>query len=266
MEQSGGIPRERLQQNLEKVRAHVAEAAAKAGRAADAVTLLAVTKTVGLAEIQTLMELGVRDFGESRIQDGERKIRACGDRQPIPTQPGGGGQTANSQTTGNWCQSPNRVNWHLIGHLQTNKADKAAKLFQAMHAVDSLRIAQALNKERLKATLPPLPCLFEINVAGEAQKYGLPPEVKAVGELLRQCTELPGLKVVGLMCMAPYAENAEAASRPVFRRLRELLAEANATGHYPTALTELSMGMSQDYGIAVEEGATMVRVGSALFE
>ncbi|MGD0091293.1 MAG: YggS family pyridoxal phosphate-dependent enzyme [Planctomycetota bacterium] len=153
-----------------------------------------------------------------------------------------------------------------MGHLQTNKADKAAGLFQAVHTVDSLRVAQALNKERLKRSLPPLLCLLEVNVAGEAQKFGLPPALAEAGELLRQCAELAGLKLAGLMCMAPYTERPEATSRPVFRRLRELLAEANAKGCYPTPLTELSMGMSQDYAIAIEEGATMVRVGTALFE
>lgn len=235
------IPGERLRRNLERVRAGLAAAAAKAARAVTEIKLIAVTKTVGPAEIRELLELGVRDFGEARVQDTEQKFRSFA---PTPTPPG----------------------WHLIGHLQTNKADKAARLFQTVHTVDSLRVAQALSKERLKAALPPLPCLLEVNVARETQKFGLPPEPAAIGALLQQCAELPGLRLTGLMSMAPYSENPEATSRPVFRRLRELLAEANAGGFYPAPLTELSMGMTQDYMIAIEEGATMVRVGSALFE
>ena len=280
------------------MRARIAEAAARPSRRAEAIKLVAVTKTVGLAEIQKLLELGVSDLGESRVQDAERKIRAYaapeGDRQPISKLPEIGvsppppeiGVSPPPPEIG--VSPPPR--WHLIGHLQTNKADKAARLFHVVHAVDSLRVAQALNKERLgqRGTdsqfpncrpllaacrlgvsvplLPPLPCLLEINVAAEAQKFGLRPEISAVVELLKPCAELPGLKITGLMCMAPYSENPEATSRPVFRRLRELLAEVNAKGLYPAPLTELSMGMTQDYIIAIEEGATMVRVGTALFE
>lgn len=252
-EMSESIPRERLARNVEQVRARMREAAVKAHRPVDAVKLIAVTKTVGLAEVLALHDLGVRDFGESRIQDAERKIR-----------------TLAAKTTG--------MDWHLIGHLQTNKADKAARLFATVHSVDSSRVAEALNKERLKASLlPPLPCLLEVNAAGEAQKFGLPAEASGIVEMLRQCTELSALKVVGLMCMAPYSDSPEATSRPVFRRLRELLGEVNRRlnelpgelnsrtgGRAP--LTELSMGMTQDYAIAIEEGATMVRVGTALFE
>ena len=277
------IPGERIQRNLAKVRARMAEAAASASRPVEPIRLVAVTKTVGLAEIQKLLELGVSDLGESRVQDAERKIRAYaapgpeGDRHPIPTGVGIGVSTPPPSGV-----SP-QPRWHLIGHLQTNKADKAAKLFHTVHAVDSLRVAQALNKERLGCRgtdsqspncrklvsvplLPPLPCLLEVNVSGEAQKFGLRPDVSAVGEILRSCAELPGLQILGLMCMAPYSEHPEATSRPVFRRLRELLAEANTKGFCPSPLAELSMGMTQDYAIAIEEGATMVRVGTALFE
>jgi hypothetical protein len=249
------IPPERMQRNYEEVRARIADAATKVSRPIDAVKLVAVTKSVGVAEIKCLLELGLRNLGEARVQDGERKIRgvlALG-REPVPRQLESG------------VLPPLR--WHLIGHLQTNKADKAAKLFQVVHSVDSLRVAQALNKERLKLpVLPPLPCLLEINAAGETQKFGLAPDAAAVGELLQQCAGLPGLQLIGLMCMAPYSENPEATSRPVFRKVRELRDALNAGNCYPSPLTELSMGMTQDYAIAVEEGATMVRVGTALFE
>jgi hypothetical protein len=246
MEGSGPIPRECLQRNLERVRARMAEAAARVSRAPDAVRLVAVTKTVGVAEVRALSQMGVSDFGESRVQDAERKIRelnALADKPPV------------AQRT-----------WHLIGHLQTNKADKAARLFQAMHSVDALRVAQALDKERAKANLPPLPCLLEVNVAGEESKFGLRPDATEICELLKACAELPRLRVTGLMTMAPYAEEPEPTSRPVFRRLRELREEINTRGVTPQPLSELSMGMSQDYAIAIEEGATLVRVGSTLFE
>lgn len=240
-EMGAPIPLERLQRNLEKVRARIAEAAARVCRPVDNIRLVAVTKTVGVAEILSLLKLGVRDFGESRIQDAERKIRALG-------------------------LKAGEMHWHLIGHLQTNKADKAARLFGTVHSVDSLRAAQALNKERLKAALPPLLCLFEVNVAGEAQKFGLRPGSSEIGELLKQCAAMPGLRATGLMAMAPYAEHPEATSRPVFRGLRELLSGINAQHLTAEPLTELSMGMTQDYQIAIEEGATLVRVGTGLFE
>ena len=235
------IPPDRLKRNLETIRAKMAQALAKASRSADAVRLVAVTKYVGLEEVRALRDLGVKDFGESRIQDAEKKIKELG-------------------------PSAAELNWHLIGHLQTNKADKAAKLFRTVHSVDSLRVAQALDKESRKLGKPPLLCLLEVNVAGEANKFGLPPESKVLSELLEQCAGLDGIKITGLMSMAPYADNPEPTSRPVFKKLRELFEALNDKKVYPHALTELSMGMTQDFDIAIEEGATVIRVGSALFE
>lgn len=236
------IPAERIASNLARVRNQMGEAAAKAGRGAESVKLVAVTKYVGLSAIRSLYDLGVRDFGESRVQEMEKKLK------------------------GGMGDGENDARWHLIGHLQTNKADKAVKLFDFMHALDSNRVAEALNKERAKTALGPLPCMIEVNVAGEANKYGLGPQSSAIIELLKQCAGLSAIRIAGLMCMAPYAENPEPTSRPVFKKLRELFEQANASGAYPAPLTELSMGMTQDFSIAIEEGATLVRVGSALFE
>jgi len=240
------IPVESLKRNLARVRQRIAAAAAKVSRPPDAVKLVAVTKYVGVPEIRALVELGVTDIGESRVQDAEQKIQAF---EAAPAGP----------------------HWHLVGHLQTNKADKAARLFQTVHSVDSIRVAQALHKELQKlagktGARQALTCLLEVNVAGEAAKFGLPPAAPEIAALLRPAAELSTLRIVGLMTLAPYAENAEPVARPVFRRLRELRDELNAQHCYPHALTELSMGMTQDYWIAVEEGATLVRVGSALFE
>ena len=236
---SGVIPRERLERNLARVRQHMAESAAKASRPLSEIKLLAVTKYVDQPTIASLLELGLRDFGESRVQDAERKIKSL----------------------------DGATRWHLIGHLQTNKADKAAKLFQMIHSVDSVRVAEALNKEAAhRAPAPALECLLELNIAGEANKYGLRPNLSELEELLKKCADLPNLRIGGMMSMAPYAENPEATSRPVFKKLRELLEVLNAKRCYPHDMRELSMGMTQDYCIAIEEGATWVRVGSALFE
>jgi pyridoxal phosphate enzyme (YggS family) len=246
------IARERLERNLAAVREHIRHAAVKASRAPESITLVAATKYVQAPEIESLYALGLRDFGENRIQDAEQKISA------VRTALGGAGTAA-------------PVRWHLIGHLQTNKADKAARLFQQIHSVDSLRVAQALQKEaaklRANSTAPaePLRCLLEVNVAGETSKFGLRPDAGLIGELLHQCMEFDAIRIAGLMTMAPFSEQPESTSRPVFQKLRNLLNELNQRKCYPYTLSELSMGMTQDYTIAIEEGATLVRVGSALF-
>lgn len=236
------IPLERIERNLRTVQAHIKTAAERASRTSGSVRLVAVTKYVTIREIAALKELGITDFGEARIQEAEPKAKS-------------------------FAAAP--LHWHLIGHLQTNKADKAVQLFDCVHSIDSERVAAALNKEAAKRRKPehlPLACLLEVNVAGEANKYGLKPDVGELAALLQQCTPLESIRITGLMCMAPYAENPEPTSRPVFKRLRELRDELNARSAYSQPLTELSMGMTQDYTIAIEEGATIVRVGSALFE
>lgn len=235
-EKLGPVSRERLEKNLEAVRAEIAAAATKSGRDADAVRLIAVTKYVGAEEVAQLLELGVKDIGENRIQEAETKKAVLEKHAGV---------------------------FHLIGHLQTNKADKAAKLFDCIHSIDSDRVAVAINKEAQKGGRAALPCLLEVNVAGEANKYGLAPDETTLCKMVEFMGTLSSLRVTGLMAMAPFAENPEPTSRPVFKRLRELRdAVARSTG---VALPELSMGMTQDYAIAIEEGATMVRVGSALF-
>lgn len=237
-EKLGPVARDVIERNLAKVRDRIAGAASRAKRTPADVRLIAVTKYVSPAEVKMLIELGVSEIGENRIQEAETK------KETLSLFPGA-------------C-------FHLIGHLQTNKADKAVRLFNFIHSIDSERIASALNKEAQKAGVPAIPCLLEVNVAGEANKFGIPPDESAIAQLVERSKSLLGLKVTGLMAMAPFAENPEPTSRPVFRRLRELRdAVALRTG---TPLPELSMGMTQDFEIAIEEGATMVRVGSALFE
>ena len=238
------VTKERIARNLAAVREQIATAAARTSRAPASVRLVAVTKSAGNPETQALLELGVNDLGESRIQAAEPKLKAF--------------RAAGFPS----------VHWHLIGHVQTNKAGKAAQWFDFVHALDSPRLAQALDTEARKVRPPadPLPCLIEVNVAGEASKFGLKPELAGLAELLRVCADCGALRIRGLMTMAPFSDDPAATSRPVFRRLRELRDELNAKSYYPEGLSELSMGMSQDYPIAVEEGATLVRVGTALFQ
>ena len=241
MSETSTVGPEQIAANLAIVRERMTQAALKSGRKPESVRLVAVTKYASIVQTLALIANGVREIGESRVQDAERKFAAIGAEHP-------------------------EVCWHLIGHLQTNKADKALKIFQTVHSIDSLRIAEALNKEAVKRAPKPLTALLEVNVAGEANKYGLRPELSTLSNLLAGCARLDALRVTGLMCMAPHADDPEPTSRPVFRKLRELLQQLNEKQCYPHPLAELSMGMTQDYSIAIEEGATIVRVGSALFQ
>ncbi len=186
---------------------------------------MAVTKTIDPPGIRQAFAVGVRDFGESRIQEASEKIPAL---SPL-------------------C--PGSV-WHLVGHLQTNKAGAAAGLFNLIHSVDSLKVAQAISQH----AAADIPVLIQVNVAGEASKHGfaLPDTIPALESIAR----LPHVRIKGLMTIAPYVDDLEAV-RPVFRRLR-LLREALGLEH-------LSMGMSDDFEVAIEEGATMVRIGRAIF-
>jgi len=235
------VPPERLAENLARVRAALLEATAEARRDPRTVRLVAVTKYVGAAEVRELLKLGVTEFGENRIQPAHAKIVELAAEM----------KAANAR-------------WRMIGHLQTNKARNALEDFAALDAIDSLYLLEALAKEARKLNLKRVPCLAEINVSGEAQKYGLKPE--ELEAFLRRASGIPELALEGLMCMAPYNDDAENVSRPVFKALRELFERANAGRWYAQPLTELSMGMSSDFKVAIAEGATLVRIGSALFE
>lgn len=212
---------------LARVRERLAAACARAGRDPASVTLMAVTKSVGADEIQYLASAGVHHVGENRVQAAQQKRPAV----------------AASLT------------WHMIGHLQTNKAGRAVELFDVVHSLDRLRLVEALTR-RLEDGGRTLDVYIEVNVGGESQKSGLAPDaVPAFVDTVRE--RYPLLRPVGLMTMPPVAEDAEA-SRPQFARLRELGERVGLSG--------LSMGMTQDFEVAVEEGATIVRVGRALFE
>jgi PLP dependent protein len=220
-----------LLKNLESVRQNIAEAARRAGRDPAEVGLLAVSKTHSAEMIRSLSEAGQVLFGENRVQEALAKI---------PLLPG-------------------RLRWHLIGHLQANKVRKALPHFELIHGVDSLDLALGIDRIAAEEGLFPK-VLLEVNVSGEESKHGFEPA--SLERELERLISLPRLQVEGFMTMAPLAPEAEA-SRPHFRALRELRDRlSNSAGvPFPT----LSMGMSNDYEVGVEEGATLVRVGSALF-
>jgi PLP dependent protein len=221
----------RLQGNLADVRRRIEGACARSGRLAGSVALVAVTKYAELAWVRGLLALG------------ETQLAALG---------------AGSQSAGEPA-------WHLIGHLQRNKIRKMLPIVRLIHTLDTVKVVEAVDRIAGEMALRPR-VLLEVNVSGEASKDGFTPE-SLTADWSRLC-ELRQVEIAGLMTMAPYAEMSEAA-RPVFRRLRELrdlLAAAPATKEHGVTLAELSMGMTGDFEVAIEEGATLVRIGSALWE
>ena len=220
-----------LADNLEKIHQRIRVACERAGRNPDSVTLLAVTKTQPPEVVQSASKLGLILFGENKVQEAKAKIPLC----------------------------PGNLRWHMIGHLQSNKCRDAVELFKMIQSVDSLSLAQEINK-RAEQAARTLPVLLEVNVAGEASKFGYRPE-QLLAEL-KELNALPRIEIHGLMTVPPWSAEAEKA-RPHFRRLREIKAQCEQTLGAP--LPHLSMGMSGDFEIAIEEGATMVRIGTALF-
>jgi pyridoxal phosphate enzyme (YggS family) len=213
-----------LRESIEEVRERIERAARRAGRGADEITLVAVTKTFPAAAVREAFELGLREFGENYIQEFEAKRAELGEL------PG--------------------ARFHFIGHLQSNKARRAAELFDVVQTIDTAKLARRLSEAAAAA----LEVMLEVKLSPEQTKGGAPPE--ALPELIEAVRGCPNLSLTGLMTMPPWAEDPEA-SRPYFRRLRQL---AEASG-----LQKLSMGMSHDLEVAIEEGATHVRVGTALF-
>ena len=220
-----------LAENLAAVQSRIAAACGRSGRHPAEVTLLAVSKNHPAEAVAEAVGLGLTTFGENRVQEAKAKI-------PL---------------------SPSRARWHFIGHLQSNKARDAAALFGTIESVDSLALAEELQKQAEKQAKT-LKVLLEVNVAGESSKFGWVPD--QLFESLGAFHALPRLELHGLMTIAPYATDAEKV-RPVFRRLREL--RDRCADRLGAPLPVLSMGMSGDLEVAIEEGATIVRVGTALF-
>ena len=220
-----------LQENLTRIRSRIDQACERSGRQPNSVRLMAVSKNQLPERVAEAVSAGLTLFGENRIQEAKVKIPLC----------------------------PGQLEWHFIGHLQSNKSRDAVSLFQVVQGMDSLALAEELQKQTLKQARS-LPILLEVNVAGESSKFGWNPD-RLLAELL-QLNALPRLVVQGLMTIAPYAVDPEQV-RPIFRRLREL--RDRCTDLLGAPLPVLSMGMSGDLEVAIEEGATLVRVGTALF-
>jgi len=220
-----------IAENLERVREQIAEAARKAGRAMDDVELVAISKTHDAARVREAIEAGQTLFGESRVQEARVKIPDL----------------------------PSNLRWHFVGHLQKNKIRHALPLFEMIHSVDSLALAQDIERIAEEEGSHPR-VLLEVNVAGEGSKFGFAPDrLRAEMESL---LALPRLSILGLMTIPPIADEAEE-SRKFFVHLREL--RDSLQSEFRVDLATLSMGMTQDYAVAVEEGATLVRVGTAIF-
>jgi pyridoxal phosphate enzyme (YggS family) len=220
-----------IAENLEGVREHIAQAAAKANRNAGDVELVAISKTHDAGKVREAVEAGQTLFGESRVQEARVKIP----------------------------ELPSNLRWHFVGHLQKNKIRHALPLFELIHGVDSLPLAQDVNRIAEEDGLHPR-VLLEVNVAGEGSKFGFTPE--KLREDLENLLALSRLSILGLMTIPPIADQAEA-SRKYFAQLRELRDRLQTDFHVD--LAQLSMGMTQDFAVAVEEGATLVRVGTAIF-
>lgn len=221
-----------ISSSINAIKQKIAAAAKRANRDPLSIKLMAVTKTVGPERIGKAIEAGLTMLGENYVQEAKDKIAIIGDH----------------------------AQWHMIGHLQTNKAKYAVKLFDYVHSVDRLELAQELDK-RAGQINRKLNVLIEIN-SGEESKSGI--EKTQALELVRQVALLPNLAVHGLMTMAPYSDNPES-SRPYFRALRELRDDIDRAGIANIQMEELSMGMTDDFEIAIEEGATIIRIGRAIF-
>ena len=223
-----------LQENYESVDKKITEACRRAGRNRDAVTLIAVSKTKPLSDIEELLQnTDAENFGENKVQE-------LVDKYEHISRPG---------------------KWHMIGHLQTNKVKYIVDKVCLIHSVDSVNLAKTIEKEAAKHNVV-VPVLIEVNVAGEESKFGV--SVEETEDLIRQIKDFPHIHIDGLMTIAPFVANPEE-NRVHFRRLKELLLDINSKNIDNVHMNVLSMGMTNDYEVAVEEGATMVRVGTGIF-
>ena len=221
-----------IQENLKKIREKNELACKKAKRSSEEITIVAVTKQVSIDQIREVLKLGIKDIGENRIQEAVLKHNAIG-------------------SVG--------IKWHLVGHLQTNKVKEAVKIFDLIHSVDSIRVAEEIDKQASNINKIQ-DILVQVNASLEASKFGIKPQ-EAI-EIIKEIAKLKNLNIKGLMTVAPIVDNPEQA-RPYFRMLRELKDRINQLTN--NQLTILSMGMTDDYQVAIEEAATMIRLGRAIF-
>ncbi|ACI21641.1 MULTISPECIES: YggS family pyridoxal phosphate-dependent enzyme [Thermodesulfovibrio] len=226
-----------LSERISSVVKKITYAALRTGRNPEEIKLIAVTKSQPIDKIKEASQLGLRIFGENRVQEAKIKIEAL------------------KEFIAQWKMS---IEWHMIGHLQSNKVKEAVRLFEIIHSMDSEKLAILINKEAEKVGKIQR-VLIQVKLSQEESKYGV--NIDKIEELMEFCTNLPNLKVEGLMTIPPYFENPED-SRPYFKNLRQIKEILSQKGY---CLKELSMGMSNDFEVAIEEGATMVRIGTALF-
>lgn len=224
-----------LRDRFADVRERIETAARACGRSPEDITLVAITKTHPAETLKAALDLGAKDFGENRVQEAEQKINEIG---------------------------RDAARWHLVGHLQTNKARRAVQLFDVIHSLDSAGLAERLDRMCSEEGKQSLGVLVQVDLGGEATKSGI--ELAELPILLSTLKQCPRLHLMGLMTLPPYFKNPDC-SRPFFKTLRELRDELHSQGHFGAAKGELSMGMSHDFEVAIEEGATMIRVGTALF-
>jgi pyridoxal phosphate enzyme (YggS family) len=226
---------EGLRERLDYVRRRIQTCAAHCGRKAEDITLVAVSKTHPVDEIRKAIGAGLVDFGENRIQEAEAKIPEVG---------------------------RNVARWHMVGHLQANKASRAVKLFDVIHSLDSVALARRLNRLCEEEERNELPVLIQVDIAREQSKSGVAED--KLPELLEAVTECQRLNLTGLMTLPPYFDDAEKV-RPFFTRLREMRDAFQEKGLFGQGPGQLSMGMSHDFDVAIEEGATILRIGTAIF-
>ena len=224
-----------LAERFAQVQDQVVAAARKAGRTAEEVRLIAISKTHPASAVKRMIELGATDVGENRVQEAEEKIGEVGREN---------------------------IRWHLVGHLQTNKARRAVNLFDVIHSLDSIDLAQRLDRLCVEEGREKLLVLIQVDLGREETKSGI--DEAALPQLVEGIKELSRLDLIGLMTLPPFFDNPED-NRPFFRRLRELRDELRAEGAFGDRKGELSMGMTHDFVVAIEEGATMVRIGTAIF-
>ena len=224
-----------LAERLARIRAQITAAAERANRPAHDVTLIAISKTHPASIVKRAIKLGATDLGENRVQEAEGKITEVG---------------------------RDKARWHLVGHLQANKARRAVNLFDVIHSLDSIDLARRLDRLCVEERREKLPVLIQVDLGHEETKSGI--EESALPQLLAGLGPLSRLELIGLMTLPPFFEDPED-NRPFFRRLRELRDDLNAKGAFGDRKGELSMGMTHDFEVAIAEGATMVRIGTAIF-
>jgi pyridoxal phosphate enzyme (YggS family) len=223
-----------IAENVQKVQERIRKACERAGRDAQSVRLIAVTKTFGVEKIREAVEAGIRDVGENFVQELRKKRQALNDQS---------------------------IRWHFVGHLQSNKVRYIADYIYLIHSLDHRSVAEEVDKRGARSGRP-INVLVEVNTSGEKTKFGVLPESTA--EFLKSIAGFRNLRVKGLMTIGPFLPNPED-SRPAFRTLRELRDEVAKAGIENVEMTELSMGMTNDFEVAIEEGATMIRIGTAIF-